>query len=165
MKGTCLIWSRGRHFSPSLTERGPTGIWHLAHSIGDRPAEISGTLVMVRRSSSFCACANLPNWNVNHNQEKRCTESNRGDGKLIPRATVEQFSVQVTSWKWEVARLIKQWREYRWFIHLIPKWRPINYSFVYMFMSPLCLIFTWKFFCVFYMLARHQGLINMQTKE
>ena len=116
MKGTCLIWSRGRHFSPSLTERGPTGIWHLALSISDPRAEISGTLVMVRRSSSFCACANLPNWNVYHNQEKRCTESNRGDGKLIPRATVEQFSVQVTSWKWEVARLIKQWREYRWFI-------------------------------------------------
>ena len=50
-------------------------------------------------------------------------------------------------------------------IHLIPKSRPINYSFVCMFISPLCLIFTWKFFCVFYMLTRHQGLINMQTKE
>ena len=50
-------------------------------------------------------------------------------------------------------------------IHLIPKWRPINYSFVSMFISPLCLIFTSKFFCVFYMLTRHQGLINMQTKE
>ena len=50
-------------------------------------------------------------------------------------------------------------------IDLIPKWRPINYSFVCMFISPLCLIFTSKFFCVFYMLTRHQGLINMQTKE
>ena len=50
-------------------------------------------------------------------------------------------------------------------IHLIPKWRPINYSFVCMFISPLCLIFTSKFFCVLYMLTRHQGLINMQTKE
>ena len=50
-------------------------------------------------------------------------------------------------------------------IHLIPKWRPINYSFVCMFISPLCFIFTSKFFCVFYMLTRHQGLINMQTKE
>ena len=47
-------------------------------------------------------------------------------------------------------------------IHLIPKWRPINYSFVCMFISPLCLIFTSKFFCVFFML---KGLINMQTKE
>ena len=26
MKGFCLIWSRGRHFSPSLPDRGPTGI-------------------------------------------------------------------------------------------------------------------------------------------
>ena len=50
-------------------------------------------------------------------------------------------------------------------IHLIPKWRPINYSFVSMFISPLCLIFTSKFFCVLYMLTRHQGLINLQTKE
>ena len=50
-------------------------------------------------------------------------------------------------------------------IHLIPKWRSINYSFVCMFISPLCLIFTPKFFCVFYMLTRHQGLVNMQTKE
>ena len=58
MKGICLIWSRGRHFSPSLPDRGPTqgrgptGIWHLAHSISDPRAEISGILVMVRRSSS-----------------------------------------------------------------------------------------------------------------
>ena len=49
-------------------------------------------------------------------------------------------------------------------IHLIPKWRPINYSSVCMFISPLCLIFTAKFFFVFYMLTRHQGLINMQTR-
>ena len=39
MKGICHIWSRGRHFSPSLPDRGPTqvrgptGIWNLAHSI------------------------------------------------------------------------------------------------------------------------------------
>ena len=52
MKGICLIWSRGRHFSPSLPDRGPTGIWNLAHSISDPRAEISGILVMVRRSSS-----------------------------------------------------------------------------------------------------------------
>ena len=50
-------------------------------------------------------------------------------------------------------------------IHLIQKWRLINYSFVCMFISPLCLIFTSNFFCVFYMLTRHQGLINMETKE
>ena len=35
-------------------------------------------------------------------------------------------------------------------IHLIPKWRPINYSFVCMFISPFCLIFTSKFFCFIY---------------
>ena len=53
MKGICLIWSRGRHFSPSLPDRGPTqGIRHLAHSISDPRAEISGILVMVRRSSA-----------------------------------------------------------------------------------------------------------------
>ena len=53
-----LIWSRGRHFSPSLPDRGPTqgrgptGIRHLAHSISNPRAEISGLLVMVRRSSA-----------------------------------------------------------------------------------------------------------------
>ena len=50
-------------------------------------------------------------------------------------------------------------------IHLIPKWRPINYSFVCMLISPLRLIFTSKFFCFLYMLTRRRGLINMQTKE
>ena len=52
MKGRCLIWSRGRHFSPSLPDRGPTGIRNLAHSISDPRAEISEILVMVRRSSA-----------------------------------------------------------------------------------------------------------------
>ena len=50
-------------------------------------------------------------------------------------------------------------------IHLIPKWWSINYSFVCMSISPLCLIFTSKLFCVLYTLTRHQGLINMKTKE
>ena len=50
-------------------------------------------------------------------------------------------------------------------IHLIPKWRPRNYSFVCMLISPLRLIFTSKFFCFLYMLTRRRGLINMQTKE
>ena len=78
----------------------------------------------------------------------------------------------------ESIHLIPKWRPINYYfvcmlisplrlvnIHLIPKWRPINYSFVCMFISPLCLIFTSKFFCIFYMLTRHQGLINMQTKE
>ena len=58
MKGICLIWSRGRHFSPSLPDRGPTqgrgptGISHLAHSISNPRVEISGILVMVRRFSA-----------------------------------------------------------------------------------------------------------------
>ena len=58
MKGVCLIWSRGLHFSPFLPDRGPTqgrgsiGIWNLAHSITDPRAEISGILVMVRCSSA-----------------------------------------------------------------------------------------------------------------
>ena len=50
-------------------------------------------------------------------------------------------------------------------IHLIPKWRPINYSFVCMLNGPLCLNFTSKFFCILYMLTRQRGLINMHTKE
>ena len=45
----------------------------------------------------------------------------------------------------------------QWVIHLFPKWRQINYSFV-------CLIFTSKLFCALYMLTRHRGLINKQTK-
>ena len=49
-------------------------------------------------------------------------------------------------------------------IHLIPKWRPID-SFVCMLISPLCLIFSSKFFCFLYMMTRPRGLINMQTKE
>ena len=57
MKGICLIWYRGRHLSPSLPDREPpqgrelTGIRNFAHSISDLRAEISGILVMVRRSS------------------------------------------------------------------------------------------------------------------
>ena len=54
---------------------------------------------------------------------------------------------------------------YRCVIHLIPKWRPINYSFVCMLISPLCLIFISKFFCFLYMLTKQRGLIYMQTKE
>ena len=50
-------------------------------------------------------------------------------------------------------------------IHLIPKWQPINYSFVCRLISPLHLIFTSKFFCFLFMLMRQRGLINMQTKE
>ena len=50
-------------------------------------------------------------------------------------------------------------------IHLIPKWRPINYSFLCMLITPLCLIFSTKFFCFLHMLTRRRGLINMQTKE
>ena len=52
MKAICLIWGRGRHFCPSLPDRGPTGIWNSAHSISDPRAEISGILVIARRSSA-----------------------------------------------------------------------------------------------------------------
>ena len=38
----------------------------------------------------------------------------------------------------------------KWYIYLIPKWRPINYSFVCMLITPLRLIFFFsKFYCVF----------------
>ena len=50
-------------------------------------------------------------------------------------------------------------------IHLIPKWRPINYSFLCMLISPLCLIFSTKFFCFLHMLTRRRGLINNANKR
>ena len=51
------------------------------------------------------------------------------------------------------------------FIHLIPKWRPINYSFVYMLISPLGLVNMYKKKKNFELKTRRRGLINMQTKE
>ena len=53
---------------------------------------------------------------------------------------------------------------FRIVIHLIPKWRPINYSFVCMLISPLRLIFTSKFFCFLYV-DEAKRVMNMQTKE
>ena len=53
---------------------------------------------------------------------------------------------------------------YKFGIHLIPKWRAINY-FGCVLISRLCLNLTSKFFCVLYMLTRQRGLVNMQTKE
>jgi len=50
-------------------------------------------------------------------------------------------------------------------IHLIPKWRLINYSFACMLISPRRLIFTSKLIRFLYMLTRRRGLINTQTKE
>ena len=43
-------------------------------------------------------------------------------------------------------------------IHLIPKWRPINHSFVCMLISPLCLVNMYK-------QMRERGLINKQTNN
>ena len=50
-------------------------------------------------------------------------------------------------------------------IHLIPKWRPINYSFVFMLISPLCLVSMSKTQKNFEVKMRQRGLINLQTKE
>ena len=50
-------------------------------------------------------------------------------------------------------------------IHLIPKWRPINYSFVCMLISPLCLLMMYKKQKNFEVKMRQRGLINMLTKE
>ena len=50
-------------------------------------------------------------------------------------------------------------------IHLIPKWRPINYSFVCMLISPLRLVNMYKKQKNFEVKMRRRGLINMQTKE
>ena len=49
--------------------------------------------------------------------------------------------------------------------HLIPKWRPINYSFVFMLISPLRLVNIYKKQRNFEVKMRRRGLINMQTKE
>ena len=46
--------------------RGPTGIRHLAHSISDPRAEISGILVMVRRSSATSRGVLLTGFNSLH---------------------------------------------------------------------------------------------------
>ena len=50
-------------------------------------------------------------------------------------------------------------------IHLIPKCRPINYSFVYMLISSLCLVSMYKTQKNFDVKMRQKGLINMRTKE
>ena len=50
-------------------------------------------------------------------------------------------------------------------IHLIPKWRPINCSFVCMLISPLCLVIMYKKQKNFEVKMRQRGLINVQTKE
>ena len=42
-------------------------------------------------------------------------------------------------------------------IHLIPKWRPINCSFVCMLINPLCLVNIYQ--------KQKNLLINMQTRE
>ena len=44
------------------------------------------------------------------------------------------------------------------FIHLIPKWRPTNYSFVCMFISPLCLVIMYKKQKNFEVKMRQRGL-------
>ena len=44
------------------------------------------------------------------------------------------------------------------FIHLIPKWRPTNYSFVCMFISPLCLVIVYKKQKNFEVKMRQRGL-------
>ena len=98
MKGICQIWSRGRHFSPSLPARrptqgrGPTGIWHSAHSISDAWAEISGILVTGRFSSAMSrgitywfrifSCTHAQFF---HCQEKWRNKGNEGNNELDPR--------------------------------------------------------------------------------
>ena len=50
-------------------------------------------------------------------------------------------------------------------IHLTPKWRPINYSFACMLISPLRLVSMYKKQKNFEVKMRRRGLINMQAKE
>ena len=51
------------------------------------------------------------------------------------------------------------------FIHLIPKWRPINYSFACMLISPLRLVYMYRKQKNFEVKMRRRGLTKMQTKE
>ena len=51
------------------------------------------------------------------------------------------------------------------FIHLIPKWLRINYSFVFMLISALRLVIMYKKQKNFEVKMRRRGLINMQTNE
>ena len=60
---------------------------------------------------------------------------------------------------------ISLYKEYFPPIHLIPKWRPINYSFVCKLISPQCLVSMYKTQKNFEEKMRQRGLINMQTKE
>ena len=119
------ICSRGRRISPSLPDWGPTGIWNLAHSISDPRAEISGILVMVRRSNStfrgtthwfwlflyfwalgiWFALAQIFSTEVLTVIKKKCTQRNWVREKLDPRFHAD---LNLTaSWKQEKGRLIK----------------------------------------------------------
>ena len=60
---------------------------------------------------------------------------------------------------------IKSKNENKYAIHLIPKCRPINYSFVCILISPLCLVSMYKKQKNFEVKMRQRGLINMETKE
>ena len=119
MKGIYLIWSRGQLISPSLPDRGPTGIWNLAHSISDPRAEISGILVMVRRSNStfrgstywfwlllyfwvlgiWFALAQIFSSEVLTVIKKKCTQRNGVREKLDPRIHADLN--RTASWKQE----------------------------------------------------------------
>ena len=50
-------------------------------------------------------------------------------------------------------------------IHLIPKWQPINYSFVCMLISPLCIVNMYKKQMNFEEKMRRRVVINTQTNE
>ena len=50
-------------------------------------------------------------------------------------------------------------------IHLIPKWRPINYIFVCMLISPLCIVNMYKKQMNFEEKMRRRVVINTQTNE
>ena len=50
-------------------------------------------------------------------------------------------------------------------IHLIPKWRSVNYSFVCMLISPLRLVNMYKKQKNFEVKMRLRGPVNQQTKE
>ena len=84
-------------------------------------------------------------------------------GKQTRSDPIEQLFLARVNWTLGSQFALE--RKYLLAIHLIPKWRQINYSFVFMLISPLPLVNMYKEQKSFEVKMRRRGLINMQTKE
>lgn len=77
----CLIWSRGRDFSPSLPDRGPTGIWNFNYST---TYWFLFCFVFLWLLSWIFRLRlhNFPKLNCITESRKTCTNGNNGNDKL-----------------------------------------------------------------------------------